>query len=369
MARILVGMSGGVDSSIAALLLKKQGYDITGAYIKTWSNEYDVFGDCPSAEDIEYASATCKKLGIGFEVVNLIDTYHEKIVQYLVDGYRRGITPNPDIMCNREIKFGAFLDFALQNGFSEVATGHYCRLVEPNTGTRYIAEGLDKNKDQSYFLALTHPDQLKHARFPVGELEKSEVRALAREHDLPNANRKDSQGICFLGKVKINDFLKTYIPDRPGLIVNSSGKPLGEHKGLHRYTIGQRKGIGIPSNQDFKAYVVVAKDLETNQLIVAFDDSDTPGLYCKSVVVHSHSFCTRPFIEDPPRECRVRYRDPRIPIERVERLEGDSFRVVFETPQRALAQGQVLAFYEEERLLGGGVMIPEGSLVGSSYSI
>jgi len=359
MSDILVGMSGGVDSSVAALLLKEQGFSIKGAYIKTWSNEYDVFGDCPSAEDIEFASQTCKQLGIDFEVVNLIDTYHEKIVQYLIDGYRKGITPNPDVMCNREIKFGAFLDYALEQGFQTVATGHYCRMHEMGPDERYVMEGIDANKDQSYFLALTRPDQLNHARFPVGDLHKPEVRRLAEQHHLPNAKRKDSQGICFLGKVKINDFLKAYIPDKPGRIVNLKGETLGEHKGLHRYTIGQRKGIGIPSNNDFKAYVVVSKDLETNELRVAFDEPITSGLYCDSVVVHSVSHCTRPFLEDPPKQCRVRYRDPKVGISRVETESEDSFRVHFDTRQRALAPGQVIAFYEENRLLGGGIMIPQ----------
>jgi len=357
MSPILVGMSGGVDSTIAALLLKEQGFDIAGAYIKTWSNEYDVFGDCPATEDIEYASAACKQLGIPFEVVNLVETYHSKIVQYLIDGYRRGITPNPDIMCNREIKFGAFLDYAMHQGFETVATGHYCRKIQWQN-KNYIAEGVDENKDQSYFLAMVTPEQLSHAMFPIGEITKPEVRKLAAHHAFPNAKRKDSQGICFLGKVKINDFLRNYISDKPGPIVNLEGRILGEHKGLHHYTIGQRKGIGIPSNHDFKAYVVIAKDLETNELKVAFDENDTPGLYCNWVIAHSLSYSTRPFIDAGVPLCRVRYRDPKIGIKQIEPIGTDAWKVHFSEPQRALAPGQILAFYEEDRLLGGGVMIP-----------
>ena len=357
MSRILVGMSGGVDSTIAALLLKEQGYDIAGAYIKTWSNEYDVFGDCPATEDIDYASDACRQLGIDFEVVNLVDTYHQKIVQYLVDGYRRGITPNPDIMCNREIKFGAFLDYALANGFETVATGHYCRKMNYQ-GVDYLAEGLDENKDQSYFLAMVTPEQLSHAMFPIGEITKPRVRELASEHGFSNAKRKDSQGICFLGKVKINDFLRNYIQDKPGAIVNLNGEVLGEHKGLHHYTIGQRKGIGIPSNHDFKAYVVVGKDLETNELRVAFDESGTPGLYTNWVLAHSISYSSQPFIESGAPLCRVRYRDPKVRIQSMEKQEEGSFRIHFAEPQRALAPGQILAFYEENRLLGGGIMVP-----------
>ena len=359
MSRILVGMSGGVDSSIAALLLKEQGYDIAGAYIKTWSNEYDVFGDCPANEDIEYAAAVSKQLGIDFEVVNLVDTYREKVVNYLVEGYRRGITPNPDIMCNREIKFGAFLDYALSEGFERVATGHYCRKITIK-GIEYIAEGIDDNKDQSYFLAMVQPEQLKHAMFPIGEIRKPEVRKLANAHNLPNAGRKDSQGICFLGKVKINDFLRNYITDKPGPIVNLEGQVLGEHRGLHHYTIGQRKGIGIPSNHDFKAYVVVAKDLESNELRVAFDEPLTAGLYTTHVLIHSLSHCSRPFIDNPPTQCRVRYRDPRVGIQSVQEMETGSYRIEFSEPQRALAPGQILAFYEDELLLGGAVMVPPG---------
>ena len=359
MSRILVGMSGGVDSSVAALLLKQQGYDIAGAYIKTWANEYDVFGDCPANEDIEYAAAVCKQLGIDFEVVNLVDTYREKVVDYLIEGYRKGITPNPDIMCNREIKFGAFLDYALSQGFEHVATGHYCRKVLVD-GTEYIAEGRDDNKDQSYFLAMVKPDQVKHALFPIGEIKKPRVRELAKEHQLPNAGRKDSQGICFLGKVKINDFLRNYITDKPGPIVNLDGKVLGEHRGLHHYTIGQRKGIGIPSNHDFKAYVVIAKDLESNELKVAFDEPDTRGLYCERSLIHSLSHCSQPFIEKHPSQCRVRYRDPRVGIKSIRAMEKGSYQVAFSEPQRALAPGQILAFYENELLLGGAVMIPPG---------
>lgn len=358
MSRILVGMSGGVDSTIAALLLIKQGHEVSGAYIKTWANEYDVFGDCPATEDIEYASSACKQLGIDFEVVNLVDTYHEQVVQYLVDGYRRGITPNPDIMCNREIKFGAFLQYALKQGFESVATGHYCQRVS-HDGLPWIAEGVDSNKDQSYFLAMVTPGQLRHAQFPVGVLTKPEVRQLASTHQFANANRKDSQGICFLGKVKINDFLRSYIPDKPGAIVNLQGMQLGEHQGLHHYTIGQRKGIGIPSNHDFKAYVVIAKDLDRNELIVAFDEAETPGLYCEWVRVHSVSHVTLPFLSEiAPLTCRVRYRDPQVAIRQIEALEDGSYKVHFAQPQRALAAGQVLAFYEANRLLGGAIMIP-----------
>jgi tRNA-uridine 2-sulfurtransferase len=357
MHKVLVGLSGGVDSAVAALLLQQQGFEVAAAYIKTWANEYDLFGECPSAEDIRYASGVAEKLGIPFEVVNLVDTYREKVVQYLVEGYEQGSTPNPDVMCNREIKFGAFLDWALKEGFDGVATGHYCRRVIGPDGLPAIAEGIDDNKDQSYFLAMVKPEQLQHAWFPIGELTKPEVRKLAREYGFPNAERKDSQGICFLGKVRINDFLQQYIPDRPGPIINMQGVTLGEHLGLHRYTIGQRKGIGIPSNHDHKAYVVVAKDLANNALRVAFDESGLPGLYCDWVGVHSLSCISRPFWESEVTECRVRYRDPRVGIRSFSCTPDGTYRVDFDSTQRALAPGQVLAFYEGNLLLGGGIMV------------
>ncbi len=360
MEKILVGLSGGVDSSVAALLLKQQGYDVSAAYIKTWSNETEVFADCPGQEDIDYAQAVCKQLDIPFEVVNLVETYYERIVQYMVDGYQRGVTPNPDIMCNREIKFGAFLDYALGEGFTQVATGHYCQKVTAEDGLEYIAEGADGNKDQSYFLAMVTPEQLKHARFPIGHLEKSKVREIAQANDLPNAARKDSQGICFLGKVKINEFLAHYIPDKPGTIVKHDGTVLGEHKGLHRYTIGQRKGIGIPSNSDFNAYVVVAKRLESNELVVAFDSEDAEGLYTESLIIQDHSYVTKPFIHNGVQLARPRYRDPKQVLSGIEDMGGGTYRVHFAVPQRALANGQILAFYEEDRLLGGGFMLNQG---------
>ncbi|MEM8549999.1 MAG: tRNA 2-thiouridine(34) synthase MnmA, partial [Verrucomicrobiota bacterium] len=265
MAKILVALSGGVDSAVAALLLQQQGHEVHAAYMRTWMNEEGsaILADCPWEEDIKQAKAVCAHLGIPFEVVSLIAEYRQHVVDYLIDGYQRGITPNPDMMCNREMKFGVFRRFALEHGFDAIATGHYCRLSQDDEGTPQLLRGLDPNKDQSYFLALVQPDQLRQARFPIGELEKPRVRELARGHGLPNATRKDSQGICFLGKVDINQFLQSYIPDRPGEIVRAADSSvLGEHNGLHHFTLGQRRGLGIPSNTDFENFVVVAKDFE-----------------------------------------------------------------------------------------------------------
>jgi len=353
--KLLVALSGGVDSAVAAFLLKREGYAVAGAYMRTWMNEEDadIFGDCAWEEDIRQARAVAAHLGIDFEVVNLIDEYRKKVVAYMVEGYRAGTTPNPDIMCNREMKFGVFRDYAQREGFGAVATGHYCRRVVDAGGTAAVHEGCDKNKDQSYFLAMVTGGQVRDARFPVGELEKPRVRELARKAGLPNAERKDSQGICFLGKVDIRAFLRQYIPDSPGEIVNAAGTVVGEHRGLHHYTIGQRKGIGVPSNADFEKYVVVGKELETNRLRVAFERPEAPSLYTREARIRGLSFINEPVNEPCLLLARPRYRDPAQAIHFEPDGEGRA-TVTFEDPQRALAGGQVIALYRGERLLGGG---------------
>lgn len=354
MARILIALSGGVDSSAAAALLVEQGHDVVAAYMKNWVNEEGIPGECPWEQDIEDARAVCRVLGIELRVIDLIAQYRERIVNYLLEGYRHGATPNPDVLCNREMKFGVLLDYALEQGFEAVATGHYAqRLDVPGEGS-YILRGADGNKDQSYFLALMRPEQISHALFPIGELTKPEVRALAARFHLPNAQKKDSQGICFIGQVKMSDFLRHYIPDCPGEIVDTTGRVLGRHQGLHLFTIGQRKGHHVASPREGVAYVVVGKDLQQNRLILGYEGVDSPGLYASGAIVGSVSNTLSPL---PERVLvQPRYRAPSVAAA-CHPLPDGRISLSFDAPVRALAPGQVCAFYAAEhpdRLLGGG---------------
>lgn len=398
----MVALSGGVDSSASLALLKEEMATrgeiarLEAAYIKTWMHEEDPIGECPWREDIADATAVCEKLGVPFRVVNLVGEYEKHVVRMLVDGYARGITPNPDIACNRFIKFGAFLRYAIGEGFTHLATGHYAR-VEENMGTRQKAhpnpslgeglnnmgalapippagdtgkregvggvrsysllEGVDPNKDQSYFLAQLDQEQLSRAIFPVGGLLKPEVREIARKHGLRNSQKKDSQGICFLGKVRINDFLRRYLPDSPGPIVDNGGRVLGEHRGLHHYTLGQRKGIGIPSNHDYEHYVVIAKDFSANTLRVAFDHPATPELYQRELRLHHiHWVNPKSSFEGEGRVlARPRYRDPK--VESTLNMAGQEGSIIFDVRQRALASGQLVAFHNGDELIGSGIYL------------
>jgi len=324
--------------------------------MKNWINEDNVLGDCPWQRDIEDARRVADRIGIEFRVVNLMRDYRERVVAYLLDGYAHGLTPNPDIMCNREIKFGVFRAWARDHGFAAVATGHYARRVAaPDGRGNALLEVEDNNKEQSYFLALHSPDQLADARFPIGHLPKPELRRIAREAGLATADKKDSQGICFIGEVKMADFLRAYVPDAPGPIVRATdGRELGRHRGLHFYTLGQRRNIGIPSNTDHEHYVVVGKRAADRALLVAFDHPDAPGLFQREVRVHSLSWLADPIAAPRTLEGRVRYRDPRVPLEFVPEAGGTAL-IRFPAPQRGLASGQILALYDGERLLGGGV--------------
>jgi len=354
MAKVLVGLSGGVDSSVAAALLVEQGQEVATGYMKNWVNDEGLPGDCPWQQDIEDARAVSSALGIEFRVIDLIEVYRHRIVDYLIDGYRSGITPNPDVWCNREMKFGVFLDYALEQGFEFVATGHYARKRSLADGTAVILRGADPNKDQSYFLSLLTQRQARHALFPTGEMLKPEVRATARRFGLAVAEKKDSQGICFLGHVKMSDFLRHYLPDTVGQIVDTTGRVMGEHRGLHLYTIGQRKGHGVASPREGMAYVVVGKNHAKNQLVIGWDSVESPGLYAKRCVIGSVSSLGEPLDTLRRVEAQPRYRSRAEAAELAPREDG-KLELIFRKSQRAIAPGQVCAFYEGGQLLGGGV--------------
>lgn len=347
--KILAAMSGGVDSSVAAAVLVRDGHEVHGVYMKNWINEENIIGHCPWEEDIEDARVVAEQLGIPFRVVNLMTEYREKVVKYLLEGYQSGITPNPDVMCNREMKFGVLWDWAQENGFEGIATGHYARKEKG-----HILRGADPNKDQTYFLAMMRPEQVQIAHFPIGHLLKPELRDLARELGLKTAEKKDSQGICFIGQVKMEDFLRTFVPDKPGPIVDLEGKVRGEHRGLHLYTLGQRKGHGVASPIHKQAYVVVAKRHETNELVVAIENADTPLLWARKAVLHSISTTSEPLEAARVLNAQPRYRCP-AGLADFQPLGDGRATLEYHEPQRALTPGQICALYDGDRLLGGAV--------------
>ena len=355
MAKVMVGLSGGVDSAVAAALLVEQGHEVVGGYMKNWMNEEGIPGDCPWEQDIEDAASVAKALGIELRVIDLVESYREKIVGYLVNGYEEGLTPNPDVWCNREMKFGVFLDYAVSQGFGAVGTGHYARRRALSDGRAAILRGADPNKDQSYFLSLMTAYQVGCALFPTGEMLKPEVRDTARRFGLPVAEKKDSQGICFLGQVKMSDFLAHYLPDKPGEIVDTDGRVMGTHRGLHFYTIGQRKGHGVASPKEGMAYVVVGKRAAENRLVIGWDREDTGGLYSRECTVGTLSSINEDIATLKRAEAQPRYRAKAEPVN-LQALGDGRVRLDFDKGQRALVPGQIMAFYDGGRLLGGGVV-------------
>ncbi len=352
--KILVAMSGGVDSSVAALLLRRAGACVEGAYMKNWINEERILGDCPWQQDIEDARTVAETIGVPFRVMNLMQEYRKRVVNYLIQGYQGGITPNPDVMCNREMKFGVLLELARAAGFGAVATGHYARRVPAADGSWNLLEGVDKQKDQSYFLALLRQEQIAAARFPIGGFLKKEVRHLAEDSRLVTAQKKDSQGICFIGNVRMRDFLRSFLKDKPGLIRNQAGAVVGEHDGLHLYTLGQKRGVRVPSNTRYESYVVVEKRTASNELIVAFDRPDTAGLYASKCSLASVSFTNQEILDTARLQAKPRYRAKASEARFTWRGNGRA-ELEFSEPQRALTPGQICALYDGELLIGGGV--------------
>lgn len=353
--RIIVGMSGGVDSSVSALLLIEQGYQVEGLFMKNWEED-DTQEYCSAAVDLADAQAVADQLGIRLHTVNFSGEYWDNVFEYFLDEYRAGRTPNPDVLCNREIKFKAFLEYALQLGAEGIATGHYAAIKQQGHRLQMI-RAKDENKDQTYFLYMLGQTQLRHSQFPLGELNKSEVRILAAKAGLPNHKKRDSTGICFIGERKFTEFLSQYLPANPGLMVTPEGHSLGEHQGLMYYTLGQRKGLGIGGRADSEAnpWFVVDKDLPTNRLIVA-QGHNHPLLLKQGLVANQLHWIAD---TDPamPLNClaRIRHRQP-LQKCHITALENDQVQVHFEQKQRAVTPGQSVVLYQDRVCLGGGII-------------
>lgn len=352
--RTVVGLSGGVDSSVAALLLLEQGYEVHGVFMKNWEDAQDT-GYCAAAADLEDARAVAETLGIPLHTVNFTAEYQERVFRYFLEEYRRGRTPNPDILCNTEIKFKAFLDYARRLGADYIATGHYARRVEQK-GRHHLLKGRDPAKDQSYFLHGLTQAQLASALFPIGDLAKRQVRECAATAGLVTHDKKDSTGICFIGERRFREFLSRYLPTQPGPMQTPDGEILGEHSGLMFYTIGQRQGLGIGGRRDCSGepWYVADKDLQRNILIVV--QGNHPALFHRRLRASQLHWITG---EPPstPLAChaKIRYRqsDQNCVLDL---LVGACAEVRFAAPQRAITPGQSVVFYLNEECLGGGII-------------
>jgi tRNA-uridine 2-sulfurtransferase len=352
--RVVVGMSGGVDSSVAALLLKRSGCDVVGLFMKNWEDDDDD-EYCSTREDLIDAVAAAELIGIDLEAVNFSAQYKDRVFAEFLREYSAGRTPNPDVLCNAEIKFRAFLDHAMRLGAAKIATGHYARIRKADQSFELL-KGADAAKDQSYFLHRLNQEQLARAMFPVGEMKKSEVRRLAREAGLPNHAKKDSTGICFIGERPFREFLNRYLPKVPGAIVDERGKRLGEHIGLAFYTIGQRKGIGIGGRAGAGAepWYVADKRLDSNELIVV-QGHDHPLLLKKELRAQDAAWVCGAPPDERTLSAKTRYRQADAPC-RLERALQSEIQVGFEAPQWALTPGQSVVLYEGEVCLGGGII-------------
>jgi tRNA-specific 2-thiouridylase len=352
--KVIVGMSGGVDSSVSALLLQQQGYQVEGLFMKNW-DEDDGTEYCTAKEDLADAQAVCDKLGIHLHSANFAAEYWDNVFEHFLAEYKAGRTPNPDILCNREIKFKAFLDYALLLGADYIATGHYVRKAGTAHAARLI-KGIDNNKDQSYFLHAVSGKEIARTLFPVGELEKPEVRKIAEQHQLITHNKKDSTGICFIGERRFKDFLQQYLPAQPGPIENTEGQSMGEHSGLMYHTIGQRQGLGIGGvkGASEQPWYVVDKDLARNVLIIA-QGSQHPRLFKQGLMVSDIHWINATEASLPyacMAKTRYRQSDQACTIE----ASKTGFCIIFDEPQRAITPGQSVVFYDGETCLGGGVI-------------
>lgn len=354
--RVVVGMSGGVDSSVTALLLKQQGYDVIGIFMKNW-DDTDEFGHCTAEEDSEDVRRVCEQIGIPYYTVNFEKEYFDKVFTYFLDEYKRGRTPNPDVMCNREIKFGEFLNKAMDLGADYVATGHYARVVEKD-GVFQLLRGIDNGKDQTYFLNALNQKQLSKTMFPIGHLPKPEVRRIAEEAGLYTAKKKDSTGVCFIGERNFREFLSGYLPAKSGKMIDiATGEVKGDHDGLMYYTLGQRQGLGIGGSGNGNPWFVADKDLEQNILYVVQGDQH-PSLYSTGLVASVMNWIDGS--EHAPGTtlhcvAKFRYRQPDQGVTLTWQADGN-VHVQFDEPQKAITPGQAVVFYDGELCLGGGTI-------------
>ncbi|MDT2767483.1 tRNA 2-thiouridine(34) synthase MnmA [Globicatella sulfidifaciens] len=355
--RVVIGMSGGVDSSVAALLLKQQGYDVVGLFMKNWDDTDDE-GYCTATEDYEDVAKVAEQIGIPYYSVNFEKEYWDRVFEYFLQEYRNGRTPNPDVMCNKEIKFKAFLDYAMGLGADYIAMGHYAQLETDENGVVHLLRGKDANKDQTYFLSQLSQAQLKKAIFPLGHLEKPQVRKIAEEAGLATAKKKDSTGVCFIGERDFNEFLANYLPNKPGKMMTLDGREMGEHMGLMYYTIGQRQGLGIggtPGTSN-EPWFVIGKDQATQTLYVG-QGYHHDNLYSEYLEASEIHFTTDNWTEKEF-ECtaKFRYRQKDINVKVQLDESGTKARVIFDEPVRAVTPGQAVVFYRGEECLGGGLI-------------
>ena len=351
--RVILGMSGGVDSSVSAFLLKEAGYEVIGIFMKNW-DEKDEYGVCTSTADSEDARRVADQLEIPFYTINFEKEYWDKVFTYFLDEYKKGRTPNPDVMCNQEIKFNAFLDYALKLDADYIAMGHYAQ-VEEKDGGYCLLRGKDRNKDQSYFLSKIGQKALSKTIFPIGHLDKSEVRELAQEYNLYTADKKDSTGICFIGERDFDEFLDKYLLSKEGHMMDVEGNKVSKHSGLIHYTLGQRKGIGLGGVGTGEPWFVAGKNLKENILYVAQGENH-PALFSTSAIGESHTWILEKSPSIPLRcTAKFRYRQADIPVT-VHILEDGNLHIIYDDPVKAVTPGQVAVLYQDEVCLGSCII-------------